>query len=69
MSFDEFSQKFVISSTDTGANASVNIKQTAGNLLSAFGLGVGGGGVASASFKQGKIAATPVDSSDFNSFT
>ncbi|MBP0958944.1 MAG: flagellar filament capping protein FliD [Oscillospiraceae bacterium] len=68
MSFDEFSQKFVISSTDTGANASVNIKQTAGNLLSAFGLGVGGGGVASASFKQGKIAATPVDSSDFNSF-
>ena len=68
MSFDEFSQKFVISSTETGANATVNIKQTSGNLLSAFGLGVGGGGVSSASFKEGKISATPVDNSDFNSF-
>lgn len=67
MSFDEFSQKFVISSSETGANATVSIKQTAGNLLSAFGLGVGGGGVSSASFKEGKISATPVDSADFNS--
>jgi len=68
MSFDEFSQKFVISSSETGANATLNIKQTAGNLLSAFGINVGGGGVSSESFKQGKISATPVDSSNFNSF-
>lgn len=66
MSFDEFSQKFVISSSDTGANATVNIKQTSGNLLSAFGIDIGGGGVSSTSFKENKISATPVDSTDFN---
>ena len=68
MSFDEFSQKFVISSTETGANATVNIKQTSGNLLSAFGLGVGGGGVASSSFKKGNVSATLAEDADFNSF-
>ncbi len=68
MSFDEFSQKFVISSTETGANANVTIKQTSGNLLSAFGLGIGGGGISSASFKQGKLSATIADDADFNSF-
>ncbi len=67
MSFDEFSQKFVISSTETGANATVNIKQTSGNLLSAFGLGVGGGGIASSSFKKGNISATLAEGTDFNS--
>lgn len=68
MSFDEFSQKFVISSTETGANANVSIKQTSGNLLSAFGIGIGGGGISSKSFKEGKISGTIADGADFNSF-
>ncbi len=68
MSFDEFSQKFSITSTETGANATVNIKQTSGNLLSAFGLDIGAGGVSTASFKKDKISALPFDDADLNSF-
>lgn len=66
MSFDTLSQTFTVASKDEGANSSVSMKQTGGNLLTALGFGVSAGGVSSTSFKNDGISGQ-LDTANLNS--